>query len=77
MNREKRVRECLATGAETRGVIDFALGRTEFWQPLVDYKDGVISSDDAVSHIAGTYQRLCELFVEKRAGITVGLDAGC
>ena len=74
---EERVREWLATGAETRGVIGCAVGRTVFWQPLMDYKDGAISSDDAVSRIAGTYQRLCKLFMKKRAGITVGQDAGC
>ena len=66
---EERVREWLATGARTEGVIGFAVGRTVFWQPLVDHKDGKTSRADAVSRIAGTYQRLYELFVDARARV--------
>jgi len=67
---EKRVQEWLTTGAQTEGVIGFAVGRTVFWQPLVDYKEGMISRADAVSRIAGTYQRLYKLFIDARAKAT-------
>jgi len=43
----------------------------------LDHTDGVISCDDTVSRFAGTYQRLYEPFMEQRAEITVGQDAGC
>ena len=64
---EERVREWLSTGAKTEGVVGFAVGRTVFWQPLLDYKDGKTSRAEAVSRIAGTYQGLFELFLESRA----------
>ena len=63
---EKRVHDWLTVGARTKGVIGFAVGRTVFWQPLVEYKDEMISRDDAVGKIAGTYQRLYKLFLEAR-----------
>ncbi len=49
---EKRVQDWLTIGAQTQGVIGFAVGRTVFWQPLVDYKDGALSRAEAVSRIA-------------------------
>ncbi len=64
---EERVREWLSTGAKTEGVVGFAVGRTVFWQPLLDYKDDKTSRAEAVSRIAGTYQGLFELFLESRA----------
>ena len=64
---EKRVQDWLAIGARTKGVIGFAVGRTVFWQPLVDYKDGGISRAEAASQIAGTYRKLYRSFIEARA----------
>jgi 5-dehydro-2-deoxygluconokinase len=64
---EKRVRDWLTIGAQTEGVIGFAVGRTVFWQPLVEYKDGGISRAEAVSRITGTYGRLYRLFIDVRA----------
>ena len=64
---EERVHEWLTTGAKTDGVVGFAVGRTVFWQPLVDYTEEMISRADAVSRIAGTYQRLYNLFIDARS----------
>ena len=64
---EERVREWLSVGAKTEGVVGFAVGRTVFWQSLVDFKDTKASRAEAVSGIAGTYQRLYQLFVDARA----------
>ncbi len=66
---EKRVHDWLTIGAQTEGIIGFAVGRTVFWQPLVDYKGGAISRAEAVSRIAGTYQRLYQLFIDARARV--------
>ncbi len=66
---ERRVQDWLTIGAQTEGVIGFAVGRTVFWQPLVDYKDGKISRSEAVGRIAGTYQRLYKLFIDARARV--------
>ena len=64
---EGRVRDWLNIGAQTEGVIVFAVGRTEFWNPLVEFKNDSISRPDAVARIAGTYQGLYRLFLEARA----------
>lgn len=63
---EKRVEEWLTIGAQTPGFIGFAVGRTVFWKPLMDYKDGSISREEAVSRISGTYTKLHDLFVDAR-----------
>ncbi len=64
---ERRVRQWLSVGAKTEGFIGFAVGRTVFWGPLVDFKDGRISRDEAVSHIADNYRGFYELFTQARA----------
>ncbi len=67
---DQRVQDWLAIGAQTPGFIGFAVGRTVFWQPLVDFKDGSISRAEAVERIAGTYRRLYQLFVGARSAAT-------
>ena len=66
----QRVQDWLAIGAQTPGFIGFAVGRTVFWQPLVDYKDGSISRAEAVSRIARSYQRMYLVFVGARSAAT-------
>jgi myo-inositol catabolism protein IolC len=66
---EKRVDHWLTIGAQTRGVIGFAVGRTTFWQPLLDLKEGKTSRAQAVSRIGGNYQRIHQLFIKARAGV--------
>ena len=61
---EGRVGTWLKVGAQTEGVIGFAVGQTVFWQPLVDHKDGKIDRTQAVSRIASTYQGLYNLFIQ-------------
>ncbi len=67
---DQRVQGWLAIGAQTPGFIGFAVGRTVFWQPLVEYKDGSISRAEAVSRIAGTYQRMYRVFGDARSAAT-------
>ena len=76
---ETRVRHWLSIGAQVDGVIGFAVGRTVFWQPLLGYKDGSISRDEAVSQISGTYHGLYRLFVGcalRRTGSVIVSAAG-
>ena len=67
---DQRVQDWLAIGAQTPGFIGFAVGRTVFWQPLVEYKDGSISRAEAVSRIARTYQRMYQVFGDARSAAT-------
>ena len=67
---DQRVQDWLAIGAQTPGFIGFAVGRTVFWQPLVEYKDESISRAEAVSRIARTYQRMYQVFGDARSTAT-------
>ena len=63
---EQKVREWLTVGANVKGVIGFAVGRTVFWEPLKAYKESKITREEAVGQIARTYGNLCQLWLEAR-----------
>jgi len=59
---DAKVREWLTTAAAVPGFIGFAVGRTSFWGPLVDWRAQKITRNDAVSEIARRYQEFVEIF---------------
>ncbi len=59
---DQKVREWLTTAAGVPGFIGFAVGRTTFWDPLVDYRAQKITRDTAVARIAASYRAWVELF---------------
>ena len=59
---DAKVREWLSTAASVPGFIGFAVGRTDFWQPLVDWRGGKIAIDRAVDEVAGRYREFVDLF---------------
>jgi len=65
---ERRVRKWLTTAASVPGFIGFAVGRTDFWQPLVDWRDKKISRETAVTHIAREYRGFVDDFEGAVAG---------
>jgi myo-inositol catabolism protein IolC len=44
------------------GFIGFAVGRTTFWDALVDWRAGRITGDAAVEIIAHRYQQWADIF---------------
>jgi 5-dehydro-2-deoxygluconokinase len=46
---DKKVREWLTTAAGVNGFIGFAVGRTDFWEPLVDFRAKKITREAAVA----------------------------
>jgi 5-dehydro-2-deoxygluconokinase len=56
------VREWLTVAAGVPGFIGFAVGRTDFWQPLVDWRDHKASRETAVQEIANHYQEFVSIF---------------
>ena len=62
-----KVREWLKVGANVKGVIGFAVGRTVFWEPLKGFKENKLTRDQAISQIAATYGSFCKLWIEARA----------
>ena len=61
-----KVKEWLAVGAKIPGIIGFAVGRTIFWDPLVEYKAGKIDRKGAVEKIAQCYIEFVELWQNER-----------
>jgi 5-dehydro-2-deoxygluconokinase len=59
---DKKVLEWLTTAAAVPGFIGFAVGRTDFWDPLVAWRDGKIPRETAVSQIAGHYREFVDAF---------------
>jgi myo-inositol catabolism protein IolC len=67
------VREWLAVGASVPGFIGFAVGRTTFWESLVNWRANKATRDEAVVGIARRYQEWVGIFEQasvpfRRAG---------
>jgi myo-inositol catabolism protein IolC len=59
---EQHVRTWLATAAGVPGFIGFAVGRTTFWEPLIDLRDMKITREAAVAEIARRYRQWVAVF---------------
>jgi len=64
---DKKVREWLTTAAHTPGFIGFAVGRTTFWDPLVDMRAKKITREAAVTEIARRYREWVDIFEKAHA----------
>lgn len=62
---DKKVHEWLATASGVPGFIGFAVGRTSFWDALVDWRANEITREDAVKDIAQRYVQFVEVFEEQ------------
>ena len=56
------MREWLTTAAHAPGFIGFAVGRTTFWDPLVDLRAGKMTREAAVTEIARRYREWVDIF---------------
>ncbi len=63
---DKKVREWLTTAAAVPGFIGFAVGRTSFWNPLINMRAKQITRQDAVAQIAGRYREFVSIFENAR-----------
>jgi myo-inositol catabolism protein IolC len=61
-----RVEHWLKTAASVSGFIGFAVGRTSFWQSLVDVEAKRISQEEAATHIAHNFEAWIQIFEEAR-----------
>jgi 5-dehydro-2-deoxygluconokinase len=64
---DKKVREWLATAAPVPGFIGFAVGRTTFWDPLVDLEAKKTTREAAVAEICRRYREWVGIFEKARA----------
>ena len=65
---DAKVREWLSTAATVPGFIGFAVGRTDFWQPLIAWRAHEISRATAVDQIARRYREFVDAFEKASAG---------
>jgi 5-dehydro-2-deoxygluconokinase len=59
---EQKVREWLSAAAGVPGYIGFAVGRTTFWDALVELRAKKIERSAAVARVAASYKGFVELF---------------
>jgi len=60
------VQKWLRVGAKIPGIIGFAVGRTIFWDPLVEFKAARISRAVAVEKVAQNYLDFASLWMDER-----------
>jgi 5-dehydro-2-deoxygluconokinase len=64
---DRKVREWLGVAAAVPGFIGFAVGRTTFWDPCVDWRTKKTTREAAVAEIARRYREWADIF-EKAQG---------
>jgi myo-inositol catabolism protein IolC len=63
---DKKVHEWLQIAAGVQGFIGFAVGRTDFWEPLVNFLAKKISREAAVAEIGRHYAEFVRVFESAR-----------
>jgi len=66
---DNKVREWLSTAAQVGGFIGFAVGRTVFWSPLVDWLAKKTTREAAVAEIARRYREFAAIFEKARTSL--------
>jgi myo-inositol catabolism protein IolC len=59
---ERKVRDWLVIAAAVPGFIGFAVGRTDFWDPLAAWRAKRATREQSVAEIAGHYREFVTLF---------------
>jgi len=63
---KEQVQKWLQVGAKIPGIIGFAVGRTIFWEPLSEYKNGKVGRSEAIEKIAQNYTEFSNLWLNER-----------
>jgi 5-dehydro-2-deoxygluconokinase len=64
---DTKVRQWLTTAAGVPGFVGFAVGRTTFWDPLIDLRAKKATREAAVAEIARRYREWVDVFEAARA----------
>ena len=62
---EEKIDEWLKIGKEVAGVIGFAVGRTVFWQAILDFRSSVKTREEAVNAISQNFTNFYKIFTSK------------
>lgn len=63
------VESWLKVGAKVKGIIGFAIGRTIFWDPVIQFEEGKINEDEAAEVISKRFLHYYHVFIEARQGL--------
>jgi len=72
---DSKVSEWLTTAAGVPGFIGFAVGRTDFWQPLIAWRAGKSTREGAVAEIARRYRQFVDIFERARGRVKTNMSA--
>jgi 5-dehydro-2-deoxygluconokinase len=64
---DAKVHDWLSVAAGVPGFIGFAVGRTDFWEPLVGWRAQKVTREAAVAEIAHRYREFADIFERARA----------
>ena len=67
---DRKVHEWLEVAAGVPGFIGFAVGRTDFWEPLVAWRAGQLTREAAVAEISRRYREFADVFARGQAAQT-------
>lgn len=63
-----QVEKWLKAGAKVPGMIGFAIGRTIFHQPLMDYMEKKLNKEQTIEQISNNYLRFYKVFTSAKSG---------
>ena len=61
---QDKVKEWIKAGRKIKGVIGFAVGKTIFWEPLIEYKNGKIEKEKVIETVSSNFLHFYHIFVE-------------
>jgi len=73
---DRKVREWLEVAAGVAGFIGFAVGRTDFWDPLVAWRAQKATREQTVAEIARRYREFVDIFEHARDAALAQRAAG-
>jgi myo-inositol catabolism protein IolC len=62
---QDKVEKWIRSGNKIKGIIGFAIGRTVFWKPLTDYKNGKIEKEEVIEIISNNFLHYYHIFINK------------
>jgi len=63
---KEKVKDWIVKAAKIKEITGFAIGRTIFWQALVNLKEKKLTKDETIDIISKNYQYFYQLFIDNR-----------
>src|SRR4029079_6951936 len=70
-----KVQQWLTTAAAVQGFIGFGVGRTDLWDPLVQWRANKVTRQGAALEMARRYREFVEIFEKAAAACTTSITS--